>query len=287
MIYLIAKSDNYIANENFVKIESGAKYIVSDINNEFTQIIDAKSGKSFSVNFYDLIYNSCSNNYVKAIRFKNDIYCIVDFHDDIYSLCINTFEHVLYTEISNFIFINYQDSIEKIKLKNKIRFSHIEYFEKIAVLFFEGEKNFVVIVDENKILYCGYYSEINLKDNILTILHRVHDSINHGVVIKIEKGKFDSYLVYLDDFDLNLKSKFCLNVFLDCVLVGNYNYIENLLEESLLEQIDNLKKFFDDVLDYYPLDETHCVVMKKDATMDIFEFSVIDNKISNITILDC
>lgn len=283
MVYLLSNKDCIIDD---VEIKAGAKYFLNDMENKCVRIVDKTSGKILAVNFYDLIYNASIVDFVKIVEFKHDIFCILNFFENSQSLTFNVFDEILYLEISNQILVCFGDCKKIVKLENNIHFSHIEYFDKLCVLFFEGKRNFAIIIEKEKIQFVGYYDEIVLKDNDLTTLTRIEDSINHGLVTKIEKGKFDSYLVYLDENDLCLKPKFCMCVFLDCVLVENYSYIKNLLDDTLLEQIDNLKVFFEGIKEYYPIDETHCIVIKKDAQTDIFEFSISDNKVSNITIVD-
>ncbi len=287
MVYLLSNKDCCIEDVVAHEIKAGAKYFLNDIEDKYTRIIDKTSGKILAVNFFDLIYNFNKTEFAKVVNFKSDIICVLDFVENKNILTFDIFGEHLCIDISNQILINYFDCKEIVKFVSDIHFSHIEYFDKICVLFFEGKRDFAIIVEKGKILYAYYYDEINVKENNLTLLSRMNDSINHGLVAKIEKGKFDSYLVYLDDSDLNLKSKFCICVFLDCVLARNYSYIKNLLDETLVDEMDNLKLFFDEIKDYYPIDETHCIVKKKDAQMDIFEFVISDNKILNITIVDC
>ncbi len=73
------------------------------------------------------------------------------------------------------------------------------------ILNFVGKRNFVVIINNNELKCATYYDEANIEEAEVYFLLRLFDSLNHGKVFCIKEGKFDSYLVYLDEKDLNLK----------------------------------------------------------------------------------
>lgn len=285
MIFLISSKDCCINIDNCVEIKSGARYELSTIENKYLEVIDRASGRVFAINFYDVIFNKHKNQYIKTFRIKNDIYCFLNLCTCEYNLSINVFESILSIQISNEISIDYNNDKKIVRFTSYIKFSHIEYFGKIIAIFFEGDRSFVIILNKETLLYCDYYDEINLQEKEMSLLTKLHDSVNHGRVVKIEKEKIETFLVYLDDYEMCLRSELCVEVFLDCVIAGNFKYVQNLLDESLVDKIEDLKSFFDGITSFYPINKTQCVCIKKDATVDIFQFEFQNNKIMNIIVV--
>lgn len=287
MIYLISFSDCVVDSGVFVEIKANAKYRLENIEDKFINFINKKTGRICAVNFFKILNGFDLNENIKVVKFRQDIYCFLDLQENRQNYTFNIFDETLVVEISNHIYVKYAGDQEKIILEKDIKFSHIDRFGKIMVLYFDGERNFTILLNEEKILFAGFYDELKVDKDELAMLCKVNDSINHGWVVKIAKQEFEKYLVYLDDNEMKLKEKFLLSTFMDCVLVENFKYLKNLLDESLVDQVENLKLFFEGVKEYFVIDENHCVVMKKDAQMDIFEFSILKNKVINITVVDC
>ena len=81
----------------------------------------------------------------------------------------------------------------------------------------------------------------------------------------------ENYLVYLDNYDLNLKEKFLPFVFLDCVLAGNFKYCNNLLCEDVKQEKDeDIKEFFPQFDWFYPLEDKTFALIKKNKTAEKF-----------------
>ncbi|MBR1988495.1 MAG: hypothetical protein IKA36_05615 [Clostridia bacterium] len=286
MIYFISEHDCVIIEEDYIDIKANVKYELNEIKNKYSTIINKESGKMISINFYEIIFLNKFDKNINICKYRNDMFCFLNCFVEKYYFSHFIYEDCLSLEVDQKIVVRYKGNEESIKYENQIHFSHTERFDKIVAVFFEGKKNFIIILDESKLLYAGYYDEIDMKERELTLLKKLNDSINHGRVVKIEKGKFETFLIYLDNNDMNLKEDFCMHVFLDCVKAGNYKYLKNLLNDNINSQVENIKLFFQDMDTFFPIDRNHSVVIKKDAQMDIFEFSIFENKISNIIVLD-
>lgn len=287
MNYLIVKKD-CVFLENKLILYSGAKYILEEIDNKEHLLISKDSGEVFCLNFYEVIYKNKKYSFVENLKVDKDNYIVVSLSKDYltHNFQLEVFKKNLSVFITDKISINFNNEILNIEKENNVLFSCIEYFGKIAIVFFEGERNFAIVIKEDEILFSNYYDEINIGKENCTLMSKHKDSLNHGTVVNIEKDQFESYLVYLDNYDLNLKSQFCICVFLDCILSGNFVYIKNLLNENLKNEQDSLKEFLVDIKEFYPIEPTKSFVIKKDARLDILEFDIDNLQIQNIFICD-
>ncbi len=158
-----------------------------------------------------------------------------------------------------------------------------EQVQKHLVIYFEGARNFCVIIKDKKLLYADYYDEINTGDEFY-ILCRLNDQINHGRVAKIADSKFSSYLVYLDNLELNLQKDFMPLTFLDCFVAGNFKYCNSLLCADLQQKNPkSLKEFLPDFSRYFPLDFFTFALIKEHTPVGIVKFE-LEDKITNIII---
>ena len=164
-----------------------------------------------------------------------------------------------------------------------INYLSYETFNKMILIYFSGERNFVVIIKGEQVTDYSYYDECNFDDKERYFMCRLHDSLNHGKVIHIFEEKVEKYLVYLDENDLCLKNEFVSCVFVDCLLVGNFKYCNNLLCESLKQKDENnIKNFFCEFDYVCYLEENVFATFKKNALAGIYKFEVNNLLISNI-----
>ena len=166
---------------------------------------------------------------------------------------------------------------------DKLKYSHYQVFGDICIIFFEGKRNFVAILKGKELKFCSYYDECNIADDEKYFMCKLNDFLNHGKVCHIKNQEIETYLVYLDEEELNLKEEFLSFVFLDCFLASNLKYCNNLLSDELkLEDEKQLKNFFPKFDYYYPVSSEKFILINKNTLAGIFEFDIKNNKIINI-----
>ena len=165
----------------------------------------------------------------------------------------------------------------------KVSFSHFEVLNNLCLIYFKGYRNFIVVLDKENVKCATFYDEFNRDKNEIYIMSKCYDSLNHGKVMHIKNGVFEDYLVYLDDYELNLKAEFVSNVFIDCVKCGNLKYANNLLSEELKQKdCNNIQNFFSP-FDYpFFIEENICILLEKNTLSGVFKFEVENCKIANI-----
>lgn len=164
-----------------------------------------------------------------------------------------------------------------------ITYSHFQIVGTLCLIYFEGGRKFLVVLDGKKVKFADFYDEVNVDGENLLFLHRLHDSLNHGRVAEIKNKKFESYLVYLDDNELKLRDEFCPMVFLDCAMAGNLKYCNSLLNDSIRQEDEKLiKNFLPEFEDFYPINERKFILLNKNTLAGIYEFETVDCKIENI-----
>lgn len=158
-----------------------------------------------------------------------------------------------------------------------------EQVQKHLVIYFEGKRKFCVIVKDKQLKWADYYDEINTGEEFY-LLKRLKDQINHGRVAKIAGGQFSSYLVYLDNLELNLQPQFTPLIFLDLFKAGNYKYCNNLLCADL-QQTDpkTLKDFLPAFTQFFPFDFNCFALINHRTPVALVTFELAD-KITNIII---
>jgi hypothetical protein len=165
-----------------------------------------------------------------------------------------------------------------------LKFSHYEIENGFCFVYFVGKRNFVVVLKDKQLIFCDFYDECNISENEKLFMVKLYDSLNHGKVLKIKNKEFENYLVYLDDNELMLKKEFIAHVFLDCVVAGNFKYANCLLCDNLHMKDESLiEKFFPEFDWFYPIGKNEFVLTNKKALSGIFEFEIVDDKISNIS----
>lgn len=168
-----------------------------------------------------------------------------------------------------------------------INYSHFEIKNQFCFIYFDGARKFVVVLNGGKVEFCSQYDEINILENEFYFMCKLFDSLNHGKVFHIKDKIVDNYLVYLDDYNLNLRPEFAGCVFLDCVLSGNLKYANNLLASGLQQKDEkNILKFLPEFDFYYPISKTEFILLKKNALAGILIFELNNAEISNIILPD-
>ena len=166
---------------------------------------------------------------------------------------------------------------------DNLKYSHFEIFGNICLIHFVGIRNYVVALNNGEILFSSYYDECKIEEKEQTFMCKLNDSLNHGKVFEIKNGKLEKYLIYLDNYELNLKYNFVGCVFLDCVKTGNFKYCNHLLNQELkLDNETEIKNFFPQFDSFYPIEENTFVLINKNTLAGIFEFLIEDLQISNI-----
>jgi len=165
-----------------------------------------------------------------------------------------------------------------------LTFSHYEIFNGCCLIYFNGVRDYVVVIKDKEICFSSYYDECNSSENEKYFMCKTFDILNHGNVFHINNTGFNNYLVYLDEEKLEMKKEFVAFVFLDCAKVKNYSYCNKLLcSELKLENEKDIEKFFPQFDSFYPLSERGFALINKNTLAGIFEFDVKDNEIYNIT----
>lgn len=238
-----------------------------------------------------LVVSFCdeSGTNVEKVKYKNNEYYFLFPQNCVKSenVQLKYQNRTIIISLSSSLIINIEgEKILEQKVEN-LTYSHFEISNQHCVIYFVGKRKFVVIIKDAELKCASYYDEINVKDNEYFFMCKQFDSLNHGKVFHLKDNKCDDYLVYLDDFDLNLKSEFVACVFLDCLIAGNLNYANNLLCEEL-QQKDSSKllNFFPNFDLFYVIEENVCALFKKNTLAGIYNFEIKDNLISNIIQLD-
>lgn len=280
MRYIIPKFNCVLLGNENIKLNKDVHYCCDNVDNQNFIIFGSKNELPFSFNFAERgsIYVETINyknneynfifpkklNYVNFVQFKyqNKLVCLTV--EDFLNITIEG-ERVLHIEVDN------------------VSYSHFEIFNQYCLIYFTGKRNFVVAIKDKELKFATYYDEVNIKDGEYFYMCRLCDSLNHGKVFHLKEKVYEDYLVYLDDFDLNLKSEFVGCVFLDCVLAKNLNYANNLLTKEL--QQDNKEKiikFFQSFDWFVPIEKNDFLLFKKNTLAGIYTFEIKDNLITNI-----
>ena len=167
-----------------------------------------------------------------------------------------------------------------------LKYSHYEIDGEFCFVYFVGKRNFVAILKGDELCFADYYDECNINENEKYFMRKLHDSLNHGRVCEIKEGKQSTYLVYLDNDEMNLKSEFLPCVFLDCVQAGNIKYLKNLLCEDLCK-VESVENFFPEFDMCFQVKEDIVILTKKNTLAGVFKFEIDNCKIVNIIPLQC
>ena len=170
------------------------------------------------------------------------------------------------------------------EIVDNLIYSHFEIERDMCLIFFKGERNYLVVIKDDEVKFSNYYDECNISEKEKLFMCKLGDILNHGLVLSVKENDAETYLVYLDDEEMNLKQEFLPFVFLDCVKAGNYKYCNNLLcDEMKVENENEIKDFFSKFDFYYPLSKNSFALINKNTLAGIYAFEIENNKIVNIT----
>jgi len=273
MRFLVPLFDcHLIKNEQICQLTKN----VANIFDNFPMFIIDEDGNSYLVtekSSYCLSVKVLKDEYIFLFRKNNFISFVTEIKYLNMSVFIACGEKVVISSNSKVL-------IEK---EVKASFSHYEVTNNLCLIYFKGNRNFIVVLDKENVKCATYYDEFNRDKNEIYIMSKCCDSLNHGKVIHINNGKFEDYLVYLDDNDLNLKPEFVSNIFIDCVQSGNLKYANNLLSEELKQKdCNNIIKFFSPFDYSFFIEENICILLEKNTLSGVFKFEIENCKIANI-----
>ena len=259
-----------------VKLFKDVKYYVEIKNKNYLVLF--KDYKHKYINFYN-------NKNVLNIKTKNNCYFVL-FDNCESEACMFKIKHLNY-EIFITLFKNLTIVIDGEVILNEaisnLQYSTFEVIGDFVIIYFTGVKNYFVLIQKNKLVCASFYNEFNSSEKERIFMCKCSDCLNHGKVFKLKDNMFEKYLVYLDDYELNLKPRFLCYAFLDCVINENFNYCNALLDENIKQsEAKNIKEFFPE-FDYYFEDESNqFVLINKNALAGIYKFEVDNLKITNI-----
>ena len=272
MNYLVSRC-NCVCDET--EIIAGARYEITELQK--VAIVKA-FGKVYEIDFLN------TNNSVVKFSYNHNNYFLLNLknENENFSCSVLNDKNIISIHISNSIKISINGKVYEINAQG-IEYSSYEIFNKIMLIYFSGERDFVVVVKGEEIVDYSYYDECNIDNKERYFMCKLHDSLNHGKVIHIYEEKVENYLVYLDENDLCLKPEFLPCVFIDCLLAGNFKYCNNLLCESLKQKDEkNIKNFFCEFDYFVNLEQNVFAMFKKNTLAGIYKFEVDNNKIVNI-----
>lgn len=277
MKYLIPLFDCYMFNGEFVKLKANVKYKLFETENSYCLIISNNS-------YYVFDIKNTSEQILEVEFKKNTFYFLLPKNENIVSLNrIKYLSGELTISLSNKLIISFNEEVLYNKDVNNLCYSHSETYNDFCLVFFEGARNFVVIIKDKEVCFASYYDECNKDDNEIYFMCKKMDSLNHGEVAHIADNIFDKYLVYLDNEEMCLKDEFIPMVFLDCVLAKNFKYCNALLSESLrMENEKQIEEFFPEFTSFFAISSSEFILINKNTLAGIFEFSILDSKINNI-----
>jgi len=277
MRYLIPKFDCCLLGENKKILKENVQYKCENVDNNFVVI-----GENCELPF---VFNFASSKNVNLVKHKQNEYYFLFAKtvEDLNTFQIKHQNKNIFISISNVLSISINGDVILNEQVCGINYSHHKIEGNLCFIYFSGKRNFIVILKGEEVCCASFYDECNLIENEHFYLCKLHDSLNHGKVFHVKDKEFESYLVYLDDYDLNLKQEFLAVVFLDCIKVGNLKYANNLLNEEL-KQVDEkcILNFFEKFDNFYPISERDVVLFKKNTLAGIYSFEFENNKISNI-----
>jgi len=279
MNYLISRFDCCINNK--IEIFKNIKYKIVNLKDNY--LIFGKGNEiPFCVNF------SNTNKNILKIEYNSNCYYVLCPHrvSDVGFFVIKYLNASYYiTQGNKIIICTDKENILNVDVEN-VSYSHYEAMGNILLIYFLGKRNFVVIIQNQEVKVASYYDEFNELENEKLFMLKLKDSLNHGKVFKVKNNILETYLVYLDDYELKLKPRFLNFIFLDCLLAGNYNYCNELLVEEIKQkESENIKNFFPEFDFYFEMEENVFALIEKDALTGIFKFES-NLKITNITSVD-
>ncbi|MBE5741126.1 MAG: hypothetical protein E7351_01150 [Clostridiales bacterium] len=278
MNYLISKfACSIYADEVYEKIYPYVKY---EISGRLSHALVMGGGLPFS-------FDCDVQKNVLKIEYKQDIYYFL-FPYNVDSTRVVKISHsgkeILFS-LSDKILLTISGDIVVDKYVDGVEYSHHEIQGKLCLIYFVGKRNFIIILEDDKLKYADYYDEYNESGEEKYFMTRLYDALNHGRVLHIKDKKYDDYLVYLDDEDMCLRDEFVGCVFLDCVRAKNFKYAKELLHENIkLDKAEDIGLFFPEFCEMYPVSESEFFLINKNALAGICIFDIQNKLIHNITI---
>ena len=155
---------------------------------------------------------------------------------------------------------------------------------------FSGEKNYVLVQNNNEILFSDFYDQIKITNKGIEILSNINDIAKHSVYTKIENKNVSRKTVYsLGRPRLTQCEKIIPLAFLQALKVENYKLCCHYLSPSLKEiaTLDSLKSYFGEFSHLEPnFNDGNSYALfykeKEKITNKVFTFIITNNKISKI-----
>ena len=278
MNYLVPLFNCFVGPDYLSQLNAGAKYQCDEFKNEKFFLL--KNG-----DVYPQVISADSKNVVK-VKFKKDNYFFImetNSNTHLFSSWIFKDKTICLT-LSEKMFVSIDGEILIEENVGGLKYSHHSIEKEFCFIFFEGERNYVVCLKSNEVVFSSYYDECNIKENEKYFMCRLNDLLNHGNVFHIKGEEFVQYLVYLDNESLNLKCEFLPMLFFDCLKAGNLKYCNSLLGDDLkFEDENQIKEFFSEFDFAYPIDALNVVLIKKNTLAGIYSFQIENNFIVNIS----
>lgn len=279
MKYLIPMFNCVVFNDEIIKLKKGVKYKIVEMGNKCGIVFGCENEIPYAFDFEE---NSTN---VLKVEFERNSYCFLFPHKNpnYFSTRFMFKSKEIELNLSSDLKVYLNKALICEENVENLKFSHFEIVGDICLIYFEGERNYLLVIFDDEIKFSNYYDECNCLKNEKYFMSKLNDSLNHGLICHIFDGKVETYLAYLDDDELNLKTEFVAFVFLDCVKAKNFNYCNELLCDNLkIKEKDQLEKFFPEFDYFYPLSENKFMLAKKNTLAGIYSFEIENNRISNI-----
>lgn len=168
-------------------------------------------------------------------------------------------------------------------LKNvRVNVRQVAKEEFLFVILTCENKDYLILLSQKKIIWEGYYKEINVLEKEILILEDSNCCLGEKLVTKfnVEKDELESYpIVYTKKTIQHISP---IPPFLDSVLVHNYSAMKRYISEGLAEVCNSeINNFFGDFDDYFIFDDV-CVLTKNFEAQKLLRFKVLDNLIVDI-----
>lgn len=295
MYYLISNCDCKICDVN-VDLKANVPYCLAELDNKDMCCLTERANPLY-INFYEeyLCFATKKYNLANYPIGQNQLVCFehgVDKYLFIFFYktsepdfrCFEFLNKQIFVANFGKLIINYDGEQIVNKRITNIAFSHYEIEGEFCYLFFAGVRNYVVVLNKSGLVWADYYDEYNCEKEERHILKHMQDCLNHGKVLSIKQNKTETYLVYLDDYELKLKPEFLALVFMDCLVAENYKYCAKLVDKNLNFDEKTIKEFFPDFDSFFPMSAKSVALFKKNALVGICDFEILDDIIVNIII---
>ncbi len=160
--------------------------------------------------------------------------------------------------------------------------------QQYGILKSNNPQKYLILFNNNRVVYCDKYIDIENKKNFLQIYAHNPNIFNVGKLLKYDFGTdvFDSKTV--DDRmgeRKQINNEFVIIYFLDAIKCGRIKYAYNQLSYELKSDVNiyALKKYFKPFDKYIYLHEQDSyITLKNNKVTGIYHFVVKDNLIDNI-----